>query len=219
MGADSVSLKDHQPSPDSPAFVSNIHSNAFVDSENFSHVLAHNEDDDNIDISHYKCIKCLHVNIRSLLPKMDKLLDIVNQHKINILSVNESNVDLSVDDNELKFEGFTSFRHDVSLYVNSNLHPMPVTQLNNGCNIQAVWVKLHSVYGKDDHLLLCSMYRPPNSSVEYFNNIVENIEIASAYSHDYIISGDLNIDVKWYSKIGKLLWANSTNTIQYPNHY
>ena len=72
---------------------------------------------------------------------------------------------------------------------------MPVTQLNNGYNIQAVWVKLNSVYGKDDHLLLCSMYRPPNSSVEYFNNIVENIEIASAYGHDYIIFGDLNIDV------------------------
>ena len=111
-------------------------------------------------------------------------------------------MDLSVDDNELKLEGFTSFRHDISSraegvipYVNSNLHPMPVTQLNNGYNIQAVWVKLNSVYGKDDHLLLCSMYRPPNSSVEYFNNIVENIEIASAYGHDYIIFGDLNIDV------------------------
>ena len=65
--------------------MSNIHNNAFVDYENFSHVLAHNEDDDTVDISKYKGIKCLHVNIRSLLPKMEQLLDIVNQHKIDIV--------------------------------------------------------------------------------------------------------------------------------------
>ena len=102
-------------------------------------------------------------------------------------------MDSSVDDNELKFEGFTTspeglealFYMSIVTFTLCQLHSL--TQLNTGYNIQAVWVKLDSVYGKDDHLLLCSMYRPPNFSVEYFNCIVENIEIASAYGHDYII--------------------------------
>ena len=43
-------------------------------------------------------------------------------------------------------------------------------------------------------LLICNMYRPPSASQKYFDNIVENIELASSTNMQIIILGDLNFN-------------------------
>jgi exonuclease III len=146
-------------------------------------------------------LKCMHINIRSILPKMDELKAIVLDQNVDILSVNETNLDSTVPDSEIAIDGYNIFRCDLTrisggvlLYVKQEYNAKPVNLLNN-TNLQIKWIKLPSFFGTNKNLLLCSLYRPPNSKVEYFNQIIDNIEKAVVAGDEIVILGDLNIDV------------------------
>ena len=47
--------------------------------------------------------------------------------------------------------------------------------------------------------LVCCLYRPPSSSIEYFSKIINNIEKVASIINDMVILGDFNINVADYS--------------------
>ena len=49
-----------------------------------------------IDISNHRGLKRFHINIRSLLPKLDLLHNIIHEHNVDILSINKFNLDFSM---------------------------------------------------------------------------------------------------------------------------
>ena len=73
----------------------------------------------------------IHLNIRSLLPKLDELKFYLKNNKIQVLSLNETWLNSTVDNNEVEIPGFVLFRRDrptdshggVALYVRTHLQP------------------------------------------------------------------------------------------------
>ena len=46
-----------------------------------------------------------------------------------------------------------------------------------------------------ESFLICCIYRPPNSSVQYFNDMIDNFERAFNFNDNVIIMSDFNIDL------------------------
>ena len=58
-----------------------------------------------------KGISLVHLNIRSLLPKIDELLQYLNNSKIKVCSINETFLDSTVDDSEFSIPSFYLYRN------------------------------------------------------------------------------------------------------------
>ena len=57
-------------------------------------------------------LKCYHININSLLPKIDELRHILSTLDVHCLSVNETWLDPSISSNEINISNFSLFRND-----------------------------------------------------------------------------------------------------------
>ena len=73
--------------------------------------LVYNEQN-NINIKSVKGIKVLHINIQSLLPKMDEFRKVVSEYSFDIISVNETWLVKDINDYEVALDGFDIFRRD-----------------------------------------------------------------------------------------------------------
>ena len=58
--------------------------------------------------------------------------------------------------------------------------------------LESIWVEVNAPGGLS--YLLCSMYRPPSASHDYYYKIVENIELASMLNKEIVIFCDLNFN-------------------------
>ena len=64
-----------------------------------------------------KCnLHFLHINVSSLLSKIDELRDFVDHTKPAILGITESKLDSSVSDQEVNISGYSIFRSDRNRY-------------------------------------------------------------------------------------------------------
>ena len=54
----------------------------------------------------------MHVNINSILPKLEELKYIVNSAKLSVIGISESKLDNSVDDSEICIPGYNILRKD-----------------------------------------------------------------------------------------------------------
>ena len=57
-------------------------------------------------------IHLLHININSLLPKINELREIAGRTKASIIGISESKLDDSIDDNEIDIPGYSVLRSD-----------------------------------------------------------------------------------------------------------
>ena len=90
------------------------------------------------------------------MPKLDELKFYLKNNKIQVLSLNVTWLNSTVDNNEVEIPGFVLFRRDrptdshggVALYVRTDLQPVLV-KIGNSL------------------IILGSIYRPPNANVAY----------------------------------------------------
>ena len=75
-----------------------------------------------------KGLNFVHININSLLPKIDEMRNFVKKQSIAVLGVTESKLDSSINDSELKIEGYELLRCDrnrhgggVACYISKSL--------------------------------------------------------------------------------------------------
>ncbi|XP_019631566.1 PREDICTED: uncharacterized protein LOC109475403 [Branchiostoma belcheri] len=146
-----------------------------------------------------KGVKMIHLNIRSLLPKLDEIRAALINNPVDILTLNETWLDPSIDDNELYIPNYTLYRKDrnrqgvgVACYVTDNLQHKLITELTE-LDIEGVWVEVKHNVGKP--IVIGSVYRPPNSTTEFFENLETAMTAATAISDEVFLLGDLNCDV------------------------
>ena len=60
-------------------------------------------------------------------------------------------------------------------------------------NIETIWLEVS--FPKTKPLLLCYIYRPPNAHVSWFHYFNIELERATTFNHDIILTGDFNIDI------------------------
>ena len=96
-----------------------------------------------------KGIVIAHLNIQSILPKIEELRFHVDQSNIKILSINETFLDQTINDCEIGIPGFDLFRNDLSrtgggslLYVCESLSPCHIKSLPRTDSVEALTVKV-----------------------------------------------------------------------------
>ena len=83
----------------------------------------------------------------------------------------------------------------------------PNKNLNSDFEVESFWGKLK--FDKDE-ILVCSMYRPPDADVEYFDEILDQIESSLEHCSKQVILGDLNHDYV----MDEDLYKNPVNSIE-----
>ena len=95
-----------------------------------------------------KGLHFIHLNIRSLLPKLDELILLATKTNAAVIGITESWLDDSVEDSEVEVCGYTILRHDrnrhgggVCLYIRSDISFSPRTDLQTD-NLETVWAEV-----------------------------------------------------------------------------
>ena len=123
----------------------------------------------------------LHININSLLSKIDKLRDIIGHTKPAILGITESKLDGSVTNQEVNTSGYSILRNDrnrngggVACYIRSDLCFNSRNIFSN--SIEHIFFDL--LIPKMKPISIGIFYRPPNANncLESFINDLKHID-------------------------------------------
>ena len=165
------------------------------------------------ELQHVKGLKIIHMNIRSLLPKIDQIRTLLINSKIDIIILSETWLNASIDSQMVNIPGYSLIRHDrsfgsksktkrgggLSIYMNEALSSdlKILKDLNSSNkNLESLWLKIQRKQAKN--IILSAVYRPPNGKVNkainYLNSSLNKIEQLN--KNDVYIVGDLNIDYK-----------------------
>ena len=159
-----------------------------------------------------KGLRIYHLNICRLHNKMDELCLFCNEHRLHVLALNETWLDASFDDKELSIPGYGVIRNDrnkfgggKAIYLAENLAYEEVHinysdfQSTSITSVEALWIKIKP--NKSAHLLLGSLYRPPNSDGRSFISYLESALASVQHeSLETMLLGDFNLDVKPHIK-------------------
>ena len=126
-------------------------------------------------------ISIFHQNIRSLRNKLEYIKTHFTDY--DILCFTESKLSIDIPDNTILLDGFDKFyRKDNSshsggliTYISPHLISRSVPELDHLLP-EALWVEFKN---KNETYLLCNIYRPPNTPVEFWNRFNICIEKAS----------------------------------------
>ena len=118
---------------------------------------------------------------------------------ISILCLNETKLDSSISDDELKIYNYVFVRRDrtrhggdIGIYVKTCIKYKLVSDLITE-DIEVLWLEIN--LPKFDPFLLCSKYRPPNSSVKYRDALFDNFQQAANLNPNLLILGDFNENI------------------------
>ncbi len=150
------------------------------------------------ETSKYKGLKLAHINIRSLVNKVDQLRVILDGSPIDVLAVSETWLDDAIMDHEMNIEGYSFYRNDrnrngggVALYVSNTVVHEHLPSSSNK-DIETCWIEVK--LNNQGPVRVCACYRPPNVNVDYFNRFVDELEEALGKDGNIVVLGDLNIN-------------------------
>ena len=136
-------------------------------------------------------------NVRSIRNKIDSLVDVA--HDYNILCLTETHLDENIPISDLLIENFSEpFRRDrnfagggVLMYCSEQLFCKRRQDIESD-NFEVIWaeVKIDNII-----LMVCALYRPPNSSSLFWEYLEYAIDKAYETSNNIIVSGDINVDL------------------------
>jgi len=140
-----------------------------------------------------------HVNINSLRNKVDDVHRLLFKNKIEILSVNETHLDSTITDSLLRIPGYAMIRYDrnahgggVCFYVHSKLN-YSVLDCCRG-KTESLFISIDLKHPRRK-LVLGTVYRPPNSLVEYWDDLSTAVDGILRIYNSMVLLGDLNVNV------------------------
>ena len=137
-----------------------------------------------------------HLNITSLIKHIDEFKAYLSQHQFEILTINETRLDREIDVGTVEIPGYDIVRHGrngngggVAIYVRDN---NPYVRRDDLLvdELEAICLEIKKTKCKP--FLIATWYRPPNSSVEIFDNFENFPYLAENENMDLIITGDFN---------------------------
>ena len=148
-------------------------------------------------------LKFLHLNVNSLLPKVDELRLLLLRYKdIDFFSITETHLSSNISDDEIGIPGYTIYRLDrqaqskgggVLVYVRNCVSVSRRYDLESK-SIEGIWLEI--LITKSKNILFGSLYRPPISSQFIsadFNAILEDtLSLAATENKEILLVGDLN---------------------------
>ena len=116
---------------------------------------------------------------------------IVRKHSITILCVSETWLNDTITDNDVLIDGFTIVRKDrcnktgggVAIYIDNHIVFKRRDDLITDLSLECIWIQVTTV---SHSILICCVYRPPDSDTLIYNHIIDTIENACrGYSCHY----------------------------------
>lgn len=159
------------------------------------------------DIKESKGLVVLHINIRSLLPKLSLFIHDFLDGKLDIVLVSESWLKKGLNDNLFIVPGYHFIRKDrptvkrgggLCIYLKDNIIYEELHPCDNGYDdkdLESLCLKLH--IGGHKKLILLLVYRPPKGNPqEAIKSIKTSIEFVNQNHRncELVIMGDLNIN-------------------------
>ena len=142
------------------------------------------------------------LNINSLLAHIDELRVFISNSKIYLLSINETKLDLTMDDAELYLPGYEWVRKDrvrngrngggLCFYVRCNLN-YKVREALSSENLELLVLEITRLRSRP--FLVSTWYRLPDSPVSVFNDFEKEVMKIDTENWEFFLLGDLNVDL------------------------
>ena len=139
----------------------------------------------------------LHININSLLPKIDELREIAKESCATVIGISESKLDNTVLDSEISIENYDLVRGDrnrhgggVACFIRSSICYNIKSNLSS--DIENVFIDILLPNSKP--ITVGIIYRPPNQNnfLELFSEQINNLDLEK---NEIYILGDLNYNL------------------------
>ena len=160
-----------------------------------------------------KGFKMVHLNIRSLLKKIDQLRAVLEGSNIEIFTLSETWLHSNIDTHMVQIQGYTAYRLDRKT-LNTNLTTTKrggglITYIKNTSldvyvkdaenmsakDIEIQWFKIECKHAKT--ITLANVYRPPSGNLDKAIKIIEkSLRSLVKPNEEVVILGDFNIDYK-----------------------
>ena len=160
-------------------------------------------------LSAAKGFKTVHLNIRSIIKKIDQIKTLLFNSTIDILSISETWLKPHLNTKLVNLQGFETYRLDrrahaqskkrgggLLLYVNnkhsSNCESLEDLNVSNE-NIEAQWILIHRPHCKN--VVFCNLYHPPNGdlakAIKYLDECLKTVNTSKI---DVFLMGDMNVN-------------------------
>ena len=156
-----------------------------------------------------KGFKIVHLNIRSLLKKIDQLRVILEGSTVDIFTLSETWLNDKIDSQLLHIQGYNVLRQDrgasnlvkkrgggLITYVKSSMD-VYVQEAENMVtkDLEVQWLRIARKNAKN--LVIANVYRPPTGNVKQaLKKLGDSINSLKKYNEELIILGDFNVDYK-----------------------
>ena len=153
---------------------------------------------DKFDVLKAKGLYFMHLNARSILPKMDEIRFLINKTQVGALCISETWLDPSINDSAIEMDNYSLIRKDrnrngggVCVFIRSDLHFSVREDL---INEEAEILMIDICLRKTNPILLGVCYRPqPNSFYEHLGNVLN--KYPKWMVRECILIGNFNTDV------------------------
>ena len=142
------------------------------------------------------------LNITSLIKHIDELRILLDSNPVDVLAINETRLDSTINDCEVYISGYDIIRRDrnvngrfgggVCFYVRSTINFLPRPDLSIEV-LENLCIEVRKPRSKP--FLIATWYRPPDSVVEKFNFFETLVARLDAENVEYYIMGDLNCNL------------------------
>ncbi len=124
-----------------------------------------------------KGLKIIHINIRSLAPKIDLLRAWVTLYQPQVISISETWLHNNINNDEIRIDNYNLYRSDrasrgggVVTYVSVNLLSECATPTVDPVNFESLFVNI--MLHDNKHLTIGTIYRPPSAPSDSANCIL-----------------------------------------------
>ena len=140
-----------------------------------------------------------HLNIRSLRGKHDHLKYLLLNTPFDIFSLSETWLDKSITNAEMSIDGYSLERRDrnstgggVACYIKSDVTYRRRSDLECS-NLEILWLEI--INNGSSSMFVAVIYRPPDSTSDFFQYAEENIENVFNVSRKVVVLGDFNCNM------------------------
>ena len=159
-------------------------------------VAIHQLNDPKFELFNNKELHLIHLNINSLLSKIDELRNIAKCSFAAVIGITETKLDNTVYVSEVTIDGYSFVRNDrnrkgggVACYIRSNICYSRKTCLSD--NLENIFIDL--LFPKTKPISVGILYKPP-SQTRFLEQMVTEFESLELNNELYIL-GDFNIDL------------------------
>ena len=139
----------------------------------------------------------IHLNINSLLPKIEELCIIAKSTNVTIIGISESKLDESVLEPEIEIDDYKILQCDrnrqgggVACYIRNGLNYNIISVFPS--EIESVFFK--TLLPNSKPITVGTIYHPPNQS-NFLEVLNENMNKIDSISNETYILGDFNINL------------------------